>query len=135
MTEQGVRTWSIRCSRSSRSMGLASRCADYPEVKVWELMKTQYKQCLDIILPGSPVFEYLEGLITRPADTYLTLAEMTEKEEKDKINKEIGNRSTRLGATKVNVTLEVRHEVLSASPVSAIFSVNLTAPGLMSHTA
>ena len=81
------------------------------------------------------MFEYLEGLITRPADTYLTLAEMTEKEEKDKINKEIGNRSTRLGATKANVTLEVRHEVLSASPVSPTSSVGLMAPSLMPHTA
>ncbi|KAF8442581.1 hypothetical protein BGX38DRAFT_1096186 [Terfezia claveryi] len=81
----------------------------------------QFKQCLDIVLPGSPVFEYLEGLIARPADTYLILAEMTEKEEMNKINKEIGNRSTRLGATKANVTLEVRHEVLSASPLEELY--------------
>jgi len=135
MTEQGARMWLIRCSSSSRSMELPSRCAGYPEIKAWELMKVQYKQCLDIILPGSPVFEYLEGLIPRPADTYLKLAEMTEKGEKEKINKEIGNRSTRLGATKANVTSEVKCEVLSASPVSATFSVYLTVPGLMSHTA
>lgn len=78
---------------------------------------TQYKQCLEFILPGSPVFDFLEGLVTRPADTYLTLAEITEREEKEKINKEIANRRSRLSATKGNISLEVRLEVLGASPV------------------
>lgn len=64
------------------------------------------------------MFDYLEGLITHPAATYLTLAEITEKEEEERINKEIGNRRSRLTATQGNVVLEVKHEVLSTSRVS-----------------
>ena len=69
------------------------------------------------MLPGSPIFDYLEGLIPSPADTYHTLAEMIEKEEDAKIKKEIINRRSRLSATGGNIELEVRSEILGESPV------------------
>lgn len=69
------------------------------------------------MLPGSQLFNYLGNSISGLAGLYLRLAEITEKEEKEKINKEIAKRRSRLTATKGNVILEVKHEVLSASPV------------------
>jgi hypothetical protein len=68
-------------------------------------------------LPGSPVFEYLDGLIPRPDQTYLTLTEIIEAEEKEKINKEIANRRSRLGAVLGQVASDVQREVWGASPV------------------
>jgi len=79
--------------------------------------KAQYKRALGILLPGSPVFDYLEGVIRRPDQTYLKLAEIVETEEKERINKEIANRRSRLGAVLGQVTTEVRREIWNASPV------------------
>jgi superkiller protein 3 len=59
----------------------------------------------------------MEGRIPHPSITYTKLAEMTETEEKEKINKEIANRRSRLGAVLGQVKLEVKREVLAASPV------------------
>lgn len=83
--------------------------------------KHQYKRALQIILPGSPVFEYLEGLIPRPDKTYLELAEIIEIEEKERVNKEIANRRSRLGAVLGQVTTEVRREVWGASPLEDLY--------------
>lgn len=77
----------------------------------------QLKRTLHILLPGSPVFEYLEGLIPHPSHTYMKMAEMIEVEEQERINKEIANRRSRLGAVIGQVTVEVKREVFGASPV------------------
>lgn len=69
------------------------------------------------MLPGSQLFNYLGDSINGLAGLYIRLAEITEKEEKENINKEIAKRRSRLTATKGNVILEVRQEVFSASPV------------------
>jgi superkiller protein 3 len=45
------------------------------------------------------------------------LIALIEAEEKEKINKEIGNRRSRLGSTYDQVVLDVKREVLGASPV------------------
>jgi superkiller protein 3 len=83
--------------------------------------KTQYKRALRVMLPGSPVFDYLDGLIPRADHTYLKLAELIEAEEKEKINKEIANRRSRLGAVLGQVTTEVRREVWGASPLEELY--------------
>lgn len=84
--------------------------------------KAQYKNSLQLLLPGSPLFDFLEGLIPRPDQTYLKLADMIETEETERINKEIANRRSRLGAVYGQVVTEVRREVWGASPVSAFSS-------------
>lgn len=76
------------------------------------------------MLPGSQLFNYLGDSIKDLASLYLRLAEITEKEEKEMINKEIAKRRSRLTATKGNVILEVRHEVLSASPVCGFILIS-----------
>lgn len=81
----------------------------------------QVKQALKILLPGSPVYDFLEGVIPRPDSTYLKLAEIVEKEEKEFINKEIGNRRSRLGAVYGKVKTEVEREVWSASPLEELY--------------
>jgi superkiller protein 3 len=83
--------------------------------------KLQYKRALGCLLPGCPVFEYLEGLIPRPDHTYLKLVEMIEAEEKEKINKEIANRRSRLGSVLTQVTTAVRREVWEASPLEDLY--------------
>ena len=70
------------------------------------------------MLPGSPVFDYLEGIIPNAADTYLKKAELVENEDKETINKEIAARRSRLGAVVGKVSLEVKREVYKKSPVS-----------------
>ena len=84
--------------------------------------RTQYKRSLELVLPGSSVFEYLEGRIPRPDYTYGILAGICELEEKEKVNSEIGQRRTRLGARIEQVTLEVQREVLSQSSLGQIYA-------------
>jgi len=83
--------------------------------------RSQYKDALKVYLPSSPIFGYLEGRIQRPALTYTRLAEMTEIEEKEYINKEIGVRRTRLGAKLGQVTADVTREVLRTSALDELY--------------
>ncbi|RJE19868.1 hypothetical protein PHISCL_07785 [Aspergillus sclerotialis] len=56
-----------------------------------------------------------------PAHTYLRLIEITEAEEKEFINKEIGERRTRLGARIDQVTLEVKREAFKRSELEKLY--------------
>lgn len=81
----------------------------------------QYKRALEVQLPGGPVYEFLEGRLPHPSYTYIRLAEITETEEKQRINKEIGERRTRLGARIGQVTTEVKREVYGRSNVEDLY--------------
>ncbi|KAI9850638.1 MAG: Superkiller protein 3 [Thelocarpon superellum] len=81
----------------------------------------QRREALDIILPPSPVYALLEGLVPRPADTWVTVATSLEAEEKERINREIGERRTRLGAKIGQVTTDVRREVWRTSPLEDVY--------------
>ncbi|KAI9791465.1 MAG: Superkiller protein 3 [Peltula sp. TS41687] len=83
--------------------------------------RAQQKNALSIILPSSSVYQFLERHLPSPSDTYKQLAQFTEVEEKERINREIGERRTRLGARIEQVTNEVRREVLSKSPLEDIY--------------
>lgn len=83
--------------------------------------RTQYKHALGAYLPSSPIFGYLEGRLQRPGLTYTRLAEITEVEEKERINKEIGERRTRLGAKLGQVTTDVTREVLRTSDLEQLY--------------
>jgi len=83
--------------------------------------RAQYKTALKAYLPGSPVFQFLEGRAQHPALTYTSLAEITEVEEKERINKEIGERRTRLGAKLGQVTTDVIREVLRTSDLEELY--------------
>ena len=72
--------------------------------------KAQYKSALELHLPSSPLYNFLEGRLPHPSHTYLRLIEITEAEEREYINHEIAVRKTRLGAKKDQVTLEVKRE-------------------------
>lgn len=80
-----------------------------------------YKQALRTLLPSSPVYDYLEGRIQSAALTYLRLSELTEAEEKERINKEIGERRTRLGAKLGQVTSEVKRDVFETSELESLY--------------
>lgn len=80
-----------------------------------------YKQALRTLLPSSPVYDYLEGRIQSSALTYLRLSQLTEAEEKERINKEIGERRTRLGAKLGQVTSEVKCEVFATSELESLY--------------
>ncbi|GAB7352099.1 hypothetical protein MBLNU459_g2599t1 [Dothideomycetes sp. NU459] len=81
----------------------------------------QHKRALEVELPGSPVYEFLEGRLPHPSLIYTRLAEITETEEKQRINKEIGERRTRLGARIGQVTTEVRREVFTQSNLEELY--------------
>ena len=72
-------------------------------------------------MPSSTVYDYLEGRILRPAYTYTKIADIVENEEKELLNKEIGQRRTRLGATLDQVTSEVKRELAKKSQLEDIY--------------
>lgn len=83
--------------------------------------RTQLKHSLQVYLPTGPLYDYLEGRVPQPALTYAKIAELTEAEEKERINTEIGQRRTRLGAKIDQVTADVRREVLETSQLEALY--------------
>ncbi|PMD42619.1 TPR-like protein [Hyaloscypha variabilis F] len=83
--------------------------------------RLQYKKAQEIVLPDSPIYDYLEGRIPHPSQTYQIMAQITEFEEKERINKNIGERRTRLGAKIGQVTVEVKREVLRDSDLEDLY--------------
>lgn len=81
----------------------------------------QYVEALDLILPGSPIYPTLEGLVPHPSKTYETVVQIVEPEEKKRINTLIGERRTRIGARINEVTLEVKREVFSGSRLGYVY--------------
>ncbi|MCJ1415113.1 Superkiller protein 3 [Xylographa parallela] len=84
--------------------------------------RSQYKHALEMMLPTSSLYDYLEGRFPKPDYTYTKVVEITEAEEKERINKEIGERRTRLGAKIGQVTTEVKREVLDGSNLEYLYA-------------
>lgn len=80
----------------------------------------KYVEALTITLPDSPVYSAVEGR-TRPAETYVTIAQILEAHEKKQINTLIGERRTRIGARVSEVTIEVKREILGTSKLAHIY--------------
>ena len=74
------------------------------------------------MLPSSSLYDYLEGRFPNPAYTYTKVAEIVEAEERERINKEIGERRTRLGAKIGQVTTDVKREVFEGSKLEFLYS-------------
>ncbi|KAL2135150.1 hypothetical protein VTI74DRAFT_9581 [Chaetomium olivicolor] len=83
--------------------------------------REQYVNALDLILPESPIYPALEGRVPHPAKTYEIQAQITEADEKKRINTLIGERRTRIGARVSEVTLEVKREVYSQSRLGYVY--------------
>ena len=83
--------------------------------------RAHLKHSLEVYLPTGSLYEYLEGRIPQPAHTYAKIAEIVEAEEKERINTEIGQRRTRLGAKIDQVTADVRREILESSQLEALY--------------
>jgi superkiller protein 3 len=83
--------------------------------------RLQYKKAQEIVLPSSSIYDYLEGRIPHPSHTYQIMAQITEFEEKERINRDIGERRTRLGAKIGQVTVEVKREVLRDSDLEELY--------------
>ncbi|KAF3492188.1 superkiller protein 3 [Arthroderma uncinatum] len=83
--------------------------------------KIQYIHALQLQLPTSPIYKSVEGLVPRPSETYLRVAELAEQEEKEFINREIGERRTRLGARIDQVTLEVKLEAFNRGVLNELY--------------
>ena len=81
----------------------------------------QYKRALQVILPGSPIYDFLEGRIPRAVDTLIRIAQLTEDEEDNTIKKEINARRTRIGARLGQVTSDVKREVYSKSQLEQLY--------------
>lgn len=74
-----------------------------------------------MLLPSSSVYRFLENSLPSASSTYVKIAQITEAEEKEEINKKIGERRTRLGARIDLVNNDVRQEVLSRSALEDIY--------------
>jgi superkiller protein 3 len=83
--------------------------------------KAQYKRALQVLLPGSPVFDFLEGRIPQPVYTLIQIAQLTEEEEESTIKQEIYARRTRIGARLGQVTSDVKREVYSKSDLEELY--------------
>ena len=83
--------------------------------------REQYKDALKSYLPTSSIYDFLEGRIPHPAFTYSRLAAITEADEKERINREVGQRRTRLGAKLAQVQLDVKREVYRDSDLEDLY--------------
>ncbi|KAK2745221.1 Superkiller protein 3 [Onygenales sp. PD_40] len=83
--------------------------------------RSQYKQALQLQLPTSPLYDVLEGTVPHPSQTYLRIIEISEAEEREFINREIGERRTRLGARIDQVTTEVKREAFQRSDLDNLY--------------
>ncbi|KAF4589274.1 Superkiller protein 3 [Ophiocordyceps camponoti-floridani] len=81
----------------------------------------QYADALCVRLPESPLYSVLEGRFPQPAETYEAITRIVEDAEKRRINTLIGERRTRLGATLVDVTLQVKREVYGQSRLEHLY--------------
>ena len=77
--------------------------------------RTQYRRALELMLPSSSLYDFLEGRVPHPSQTYQRVVEIVESEENERINKLVGERRTRLGARIGQITTEVKREVFGAS--------------------
>lgn len=84
--------------------------------------RAQLKHSLEVYLPTGPLYDHLEGRVPQPALTYAKIADLTEAEEKERINTEIGQRRTRLGAKIDQITADVKREVLESSQLEDLYS-------------
>lgn len=84
--------------------------------------RRQVRRSLEILLPTSPIYDYLEGQLPHPASSYIKMAEISEAEEREKNNREIGERRTRLGANIDQVVKEVKREILQESDLDNLFT-------------
>ena len=82
---------------------------------------TQYKNALVLMLPGSPIYDFLEGRLPHPSQTYSRVIEITETEESQLTNKLIGERRTRIGAKIGDVTTEVKLEIYRKSDLEKLY--------------
>lgn len=81
----------------------------------------QKKRALRVTLPGSPVYDFLEGRLPHPSLGFTRLAEITEEEEAQRVKTEISNRRTRIGARLGQVTTEVKREVFGQSELEELY--------------
>ena len=83
--------------------------------------RAQLKHALEVYIPMGPLYDYLEGRIPHPAHTYSRIADIVEAEEKERINTEIGQRRTRLGAKIDQVTADVKRDVWEGSQLESLY--------------
>ena len=83
--------------------------------------RSQYRHALELHLPSSSLYSYLEGRIPHPSHTLLRVIESMEADEKEWINSQIGERRTRLGAKIDQVMIDVKREAFARYPLEALY--------------
>jgi superkiller protein 3 len=83
--------------------------------------RSQYRHALELHLPSSRLYPYLEGRIPHPSHTFLRMIESMEADEKEWINSQVGERRTRLGAKIDQVMLDVKREAFARYPLEALY--------------
>ncbi|KAJ6087406.1 hypothetical protein N7467_006320 [Penicillium canescens] len=115
----------IRLGKILEDSDEKERCQDlvnkYLRVAKNQGSKSQVRDALELQLPSSPLYDFLEGRLPHPSHTYKRLIEVTESDEKEFINREIGERRTRLGARVDEVTREVKREAYKKSGLEQLY--------------
>ncbi|KAJ5623263.1 hypothetical protein N7490_011868 [Penicillium lividum] len=106
------------CDEQERCQDLVNK---YHKVASKSGSKAQLKKALELQLPTSKLYSFLEGRLPHPSHTYLRLIEIAEPEENEYINREIGERRTRLGARIETVTMEVKREAFKRSSLAQLY--------------
>jgi superkiller protein 3 len=83
--------------------------------------RSQYRHALELYLPSSTLYSYLEGRIPHPSYTFLRIIESMEADEKEWTNGQIGERRTRLGAKIDQVMLDVQREAFARYPLEYLY--------------
>ncbi|KAK7206873.1 hypothetical protein BZA70DRAFT_117069 [Myxozyma melibiosi] len=80
---------------------------------------------LKAILPGTPVYEYLEGRLPHPASTLQKLTEMLETEERQTIEGSVSKQRNKLGVNINTMTRKIKREVYEASELEKYYDLLL----------
>lgn len=83
----------------------------------WGSGETSKYEILELQLPGSPIFSFLESKLPNPADTYEQLVVLCEKEEKEAIKKSNSKNFLKIGKSKGPKKLEILYDVYKVSKV------------------
>lgn len=84
--------------------------------------RKQHRTALRHLLPSETLWQSLGDRIQSPGITYEQLATFTEVDEKERINKQIGERRTRLGAKLDQVSSDVKRELYEESDLEQLYT-------------
>lgn len=79
------------------------------------------QEILELQIPGSPIFNFLQSRFPNPADTYEQLVALYEKDEKDAITKSNFKNTIQIGRPKNSKSLDVLYNIYKVSKLPNLY--------------